>query len=452
MSDHHSAARGFWSTRLAFIFAATGSAVGLGNIWKFPYITGEYGGGAFVLAYLVCIAVVGLPLLVAEIAIGRRGGSSPAASIEALAVAEGYSRQWRWVGSLGNIAAFLILTFYSVIGGWSMAYLWYALSGRLSGRDAEPLLAMFPDLLASPGLLVFWHTLFMLLVVVVVSRGIGRGIERTVSVLMPAMLLLLLALVVYAFTTPAMGDSLAFMFRPDFSLLDTTGLLTALGHAFFTLSLGMSVMLAYGSHLHQRFSIVRSSLLIAALDTVIALLAGVAIFAIVFSNGLDPDAGPGLIFKTIPLALGDLALGYPLAVVFFFLLLFAAWSSAISLLEPTVEALETRWQWPRGRGSWLAGGLAWGIGVLCALSFNVLAHVQPLAGLTLFNLLDALTARILLPLTGLGIALFAGWVLSRRLMDDELGPGDQAWVGPWRFLIRYVTPLLVLAVFLFNLR
>lgn len=448
MTDQTAAGRGFWSSRLAFILAATGSAVGLGNIWKFPYIAGENGGGAFVLVYLVCIGLVGLPLLTAEILLGRRGASSPTDSLRRIAVAEGHSPLWRWAGSLGSIAAFMILCFYNVIGGWSLAYLWEAMNGVFTNTTPAHVQDLFKALLADPWQLIFWHTLFSLMVIIVVARGVSRGIEKAVSVLMPAMFILLLVLVAYAFTTEGFTRSLEFMFAPHFGDLTTGSVLEALGHAFFTLSLGMSVMVAYGSHLHEHISIPRTALIIAILDTAVALLAGIAIFAIVFSNGMEPDKGPGLIFQTIPLAFNALPAGWLLSTIFFFLLLFAAWSSAISVLEAPVEGLETKLGQPRPRVTWWTGGLAWLIGILCALSFNVLDQIL-LGGKILFDAMDFLTTNILLPLTGLLIAIFAGWILSNRSSIEELDEGIQQRV--WRWLIRYLTPGLVLLVLIYNL-
>lgn len=440
--------RSYWSSRLTFILAATGSAVGLGNIWKFPYIAGQHGGGAFVLVYLLCIALIGLPLMIAEILIGRRGGRAPADSIAHLAQADERSTRWRWAGTLGTLTAFLILTFYSVIGGWTLSYLWDAV---LQGPGSDPgqVGQRFSMLLASPSRMLGWHTLFMLLTIGVVAGGIRQGIERAITVMMPALFLLLIALLAYSLTTVGIGASFRFMFSLDFSRLTTIGVLEALGQAFFTLSLGMSVMLAYGSHLRRSTPIPQAALTIVLLDTVVSLAVGIIIFAIAFSNDLDVGQGPGLLFQTLPLAFGNMAGGGLVAQVFFLLLLCAAWSSAISLLEPAVESLEARWGMPRLPAVALLGGIVWLIGILCALSFNVLAGFRPIAGLTLFDLLDFITANIMLPIAGLLIALFAGWVMTQSSTADEYGAN--AGFALWRLLIRYITPVLVIVVFLYNL-
>ena len=439
-----------WSNRLAFILAATGSAVGLGNIWKFPYITGENGGGAFVLVYLGCISLVGLPLMMAEILVGRRGGSSPSLSFKHLAKESGASSIWSLAGTLGVLGSFLILTFYSVIGGWATAYLWHAVAGAFQGGDVEQINGLFDALLSSPLEMTFWHTLFMALTIFVVSRGVNRGIERTVSILMPAMFALLMFLVIYAFTTGAAGASLTFLFSPDFSKLTTAGVLSALGHAFFTLSLGMSNILTYGSYLPRHISIATASVTVSILDTVVALLAGIAIFSVVFANGMAPGAGPGLVFQTLPLAFGSMTGGYLVGVGFFFMLVFAAWSSAISVTEPTVSRLIAVYGMERRKASILTGLVAWSIGLLTVLSFNLLADFKPIMGKTIFDFLDYLTANIMLPLTGLMVALFVGWVMKKEFSREELEINEslhKLWIG----CLRYITPILVLVVFIYNL-
>ena len=439
-----------WGSRLAFVLAAAGSAVGLGNIWKFPYITGENGGGAFVVVYLACIALIGLPILMAEVLIGRRGGQSPARSMALLARREGRSRAWVLVGWSGMVGSFVILSFYSIIAGWAVSYMVHAAAGDFSGAGAERIGSLFSDLLASPLQLVAWHTVFMAMTAAVVARGVRRGLERAVTVLMPGLFLLLLVLVGYAMTTGAFGRGVAFLFAADFSRLSTTAVLTALGHAFFTLSLGMGIMMAYGSYLPRRTSIAGTAVTVSVMDTVVALLAGLAIFPVVFANNLEPAAGPGLIFQTLPLAFGQMPGGVLIGSAFFVLLTLAAWTSSISLLEPTVEWLQDQRGVGRGAAALGAAGAVWALGIVSALSFNVWSDVS-LFGRGLFDLLDFLTANIMLPLTGLLAALFAGWGMSRASTADELEMGDGPAYRTWRFVIRYVTPLAVAAVFVHNL-
>ncbi len=450
------AKRGLWSSRLAFILAATGSAVGLGNIWKFPYITGENGGGAFVLVYLLCIAAVGLPIMMAEVLIGRRGGHSPVQSLRLIAERDRLKPAWRMVGAVGVLAGFLILSFYSVIGGWAVSYVGTAASGQLVGQSAEAVGAIFSNLLGDPLTLLLWHTVFMALVMFVVAKGVRAGLERAVSILMPGLFVLLLIAVGYAMTSGEFGRAVSFLFQPDFSKLSTSGILVALGHAFFTLSLGMAVMMAYGSYLPKNVSIAKTSMAVSVIDTGVALLAGLAIFPIVFANGLEPGAGPGLIFQTLPLAFGQMPMGSLFGTLFFVLLIFAAWTSGISLLEPIVEWLEERKGMNRTASTLGAGVVCWALGIASILSLNLWSDFAPLGsiamfeGKTIFDLLDFFTANILLPLGGLLVAVFAGWVMSREAVEKEL-----ALSGPmfrlWYLTIRYFTPVAVAAVFIYNL-
>jgi len=450
------AARGLWSSRLAFILAATGSAVGLGNIWKFPYVTGENGGGAFVLVYLLCIAIIGIPILMAEVFIGRNGRHNPITSMRLVAERNLKSPAWRVSAIVGMIAAFVILSFYSVIGGWSASYVGHAAMGDFTGGTAESIGELFGSLLASPGQLLIWHTIFMALVVMVVSRGLKGGLEKAATILMPALFVLLLSAVGYATTTGYFGDALSFLFTPDFSALTINGVLIALGHAFFTLSLGMAIMMAYGSYLGRDISIARTAISVAVMDTVVALLAGLAIFPVVFANGLEAGAGPGLIFQTLPLAFGNMPMGGLFGTLFFVLLLFAAWTSGISLLEPVVEWVEEKTSLARTGSAVLVGVLCWLLGIASILSLNVWADVAPLGmferfeGKTIFDLLDFFTANIMLPLSGLLTALFVGWFVAKESLKLDLGldgAGFQLWFG----LIRFVTPVAVLIVFAYNL-
>ena len=450
------AQRGLWSSRLAFILAATGSAVGLGNIWKFPYVTGENGGGAFVLVYLLCIAIIGIPIMMAEVMIGRRGGHSPVNSIKAIAQRDGLNPAWKLVGAVGILAGFLILSFYSVIGGWAISYVGTTASGQLSGQTADAVGAIFSGLLSNPGTLLLWHTVFMALVMLVVAKGVRSGLERAVSILMPALFVLLLIVVGYAMTTGHFGQAAAFLFQPDFSKLTTSGVLVALGHAFFTLSLGMAVMMAYGSYLPKKISIAKTSITVSVIDTGVALLAGLAIFPIVFANGLEPGAGPGLIFQTLPLAFGQMPMGSLFGTLFFVLLIFAAWTSGISLLEPIVEWLEEQKGMSRTVSTLGAGVVCWALGIASILSLNLWADFAPLGfipmleGKTIFDLLDFFTANILLPLGGLLVALMAGWVMSKPAMEKELAlsPGT---FNLWFVTVRFITPIAVGVVFIYNL-
>ncbi|MBK1731834.1 sodium-dependent transporter [Thiococcus pfennigii] len=438
---------GMWSSRLAFILAATGSAVGLGNIWRFPYTAGEYGGGAFVLVYLICVAAIGIPIMMAEIMLGRRGRQSPINTMLALARQEGRTEAWQLLGWLGIVCGFLILSFYSVIAGWTMAYVVRAAAGVFHGADAAAIAAAFDGFVADPERLLAWHTIFMVMVVLVVARGVASGLERAVRFLMPALFVLLVALVGYAMTTDHFAAGLSFLFRPDFSKLSGEGILSAMGQAFFSLSLGMGAIMIYGSYLNSQASIARNTVIIAGLDTLVALLAGLAIFPIVFAQGLAPEQGTGLVFKVLPIAFGQMPGGQLFGTVFFLLLVFAAWTSAISLLEPMVAWLVENLSLGRVRASVLAGMTVWLLGVACLLSLNVWSEIT-VFGLGFLALFDFLTANILLPLGGLLIAVFAGWVLSRAASVDEFAMGEGLGYRLWRLLIRFVAPIAVAIVFL----
>ncbi len=452
----HQQAGNLWSSRMAFILAAVGSAVGLGNIWKFPYITGENGGGAFVLVYLACIAIVGIPVLIAEVMIGRRGGQSPVASMQTLTTTEGTAKGWRLIGWNGIIASFLVLSFYSVIGGWALSYVGKAASGMFTGADADAIGGAFGGMLSSTSDLLLWHSVFMAIVILIVGRGIRSGMEKAINTLMPLLFVLLFIMVGYAMTTGHFGEAVSFMFSPDFSKLTTEGVLTALGHAAFTLSIGIGVMMAYGSYLPQNVNIARTAMSIAVMDTGVALLAGLAIFPLVFANGLEPGAGPGLIFVTLPLAFGQMTGGVIFGTLFFALLLVAAITSAISMLEPVVEWLEEHKGISRAKSA-LFGGLAiWLVGIGTVLSFNAWADFHPLGGIaffegkTVFDLLDFLVSNLMMPLGGLAIALFAGWAMKRQGLDDEIGLKGGMY-SAFMFVLRYLTPAGIAVVFLYNL-
>lgn len=447
MAQDNQSIHGQWSGRWAFILAATGSAVGLGNIWKFPYITGENGGGAFVLVYLVCIAIVGIPIMMAEILLGRRGRSTPINSMRRLTTEVGASGWWQAIGWFGMLAGFIILSFYSVIAGWAISYIPAMGSGAFAGADADFVANQFGELLSSPWVLMFWHTLFMVMTMAVVMRGVRNGLEKAVRFLMPALFALLILMVGYSMSMGEFMHGVSFLFSPDFSQLTSTGVLIALGHAFFTLSLGMGAIMIYGSYLPSDISITKTTFIIAGTDTLVALLAGLAIFPIVFANGLEPGAGPGLIFQTLPIAFGQMPMGSFFGLLFFVLLTFAAWSSAISAIEPAVTWLIENRGMSRKAASVLAGLVTWTLGIGTVLSFNVWSEAT-LFGKTFFDILDFVASNILLPLGGLLIAVFAAWLAPKILTQDELGLGDTRGYHIWRFLARYITPVAVILVFL----
>lgn len=437
---------GQWSSRMMFVLAATGSAVGLGNIWKFPYITGENGGGAFVLVYLLCIALIGVPIMMAEILLGRRGRQSPINTMSALAADEGRSQIWSLLGWFGVIAGFLILSYYSVIAGWALSYVFRTASGMFQGVTADGAQSIFTALVSDPEKLLAWHTLFMLMTMIVVARGVKQGLEKAVAYLMPALFILLIVLVFYSVTTGYFGKGASYLFNADFSKLTAESVLTAMGHAFFTLSLGMGAIMVYGSYLPKDTSIAKASMLIALADTAVALLAGLVIFPIVFANNLEPAAGPGLIFQTLPIAFGQMDAGVLIGTLFFILLVFAAWTSSISLIEPAVAWLVENHGMNRLYASVFLGITTWFIGLGSMLSFNIWSDYK-LFGLNFFNLLDKLTASIMLPLGGLFIAVFAGWLMKVESSKNELNTAKNGYTV-WLILIRYISPVAVMVVFL----
>lgn len=437
---------GEWSSRFAYILAATGSAVGLGNIWKFPYITGENGGGAFVLVYLACVAAIGIPIMIAESMMGRRGRQSPINTLETLSTEADANKNWHYLGWMGVIAGVLILSYYSVIAGWASAYVFKAFFGGFSS-DAEVVKASFDGLIASPVQLVFWHTIFMVATMSVVMRGVSSGLERAVQLLMPALLALLILLVAYAMTTGEYYfQGLSFLFSPDFSEIDSDAVLTAMGHAFFTLGLGMGAIMVYGSYLPSHVSIAKTSLYIAGADTIVALLAGIAIFPLVFANGLEPGSGPGLIFQTLPIAFGNMTGGWLFGILFFVLLVFAALTSSISLIEPMVAWMIENKGFSRVKASVVSGVTTWALGVSVAFSFNIWSGFK-LFDKTIFNFLDYLTANLMLPIGGFCIAVFAGWIMHQKHVEEELDLPEQQF-NQWKFLITYIAPTAVFIVFL----
>jgi NSS family neurotransmitter:Na+ symporter len=450
MTSKRVSIHGQWSSRIAFILAATGSAVGLGNIWKFPYITGENGGGTFVLVYLVCIALIGIPIMMAEILIGRRGRQSPINTMAALAEEEQRSRGWVALGWMGVIAGFLILSYYSVIAGWALSYVFRTASGTFIGATADGVNSLFGALVSDPERLLAWHTIFMVMTMIVVSRGVKHGLESAVRYLMPALLFLLLMTVAYSMTTGHFMQGLEFLFTPG--KITGQAILIAMGHAFFTLSLGMGAIMVYGSYLPRGMSITQATFMIAIADTVVALLAGMAIFPIVFANGLEPGAGPGLIFKTLPLAFGHMEAGTLVGTSFFILLVFAAWTSAISLIEPAVAWLVENWGLSRIYASVWVGIVTWTLGLGTIFSFNIWEDKTwsipfLFENKNFFDTLDFLTANVMLPLGGLFIAIFAAWLMRGSSTRDELNTRETVY-RVWHFLVKYVTPVAVIIVFL----
>ncbi|RUR36019.1 sodium-dependent transporter [Vreelandella populi] len=434
-----------WLGRWGFVLAATGSAVGLGNIWKFPYITGEYGGGAFVLVYLACIFAVGVPVMMSEIAFGRRGRGSPIDAIRRVVNESGRSSAWSLLGWMAMLCGFLILSFYVVVAGWSFSYLWKMLTGGLAGTSVDDMAAVFGANNANPLNLGFWSTLVTLITMVIVGKGVQEGIEKSVGWMMPGLVIMLLLLIVFGMFSGGFGDAVRFLFSFNAGSLSSEGMLAALGHAFFTLSLASGAILTYGSYLPKGASIGRTSISVAIADTAVALMAGLAIFPVIFANGMNPGEGPGLIFMSLPLAFQAMPLGTLFGILFFVMLSMAALTSSISMVEATVSWLCDNKGFSRRSAAWSTGIVLWLISTAAMLSFNVGAD-WTLAGKTFFDWLDYITSRWMMPLGGLGTVVLAGFVLKNETFRDELGLAPLPY-ALWLAMVRYVSPLGILVIF-----
>jgi NSS family neurotransmitter:Na+ symporter len=438
-----------WSSRLTFLLAAIGFAVGLGNIWRFPYIAGQNGGSAFVIIYLLVVFGIGAPLVAAELMIGRRGGMSPVPSMRKVAAEAGASAHWGLVGVIALVATFLILTFYTVVAGWAADYLFRASIGSFRGITAEQSSAMFDGLLASPWRLAFWQAVIVATTIFISSRGITRGIERASLILMPMLFAILLLLAVYGMTTGGFTEAARFMLEPDFSEVGPDTVLVAIGQAFFSVGVAMGGMMTYGAYMPKNIHVMRSSLIIVSADTLVALVAGFAIFPIVFASGLSPAEGTGLVFLTLPIAFGSMPFGILIAILFFILLVAAALTSTIANLEPLVSWAEERRGVSRKAATVVAGLLILIVGSGSVLSFNVLSDFHPLGFLavfqdmTIYDATDYIASNVLLPLGGMLTAVFAGWFVTRDAAREELGIRHESAFRTWRFLIRFIAPVAI---------
>ena len=447
MAINRTSSHGEWSSRTAFILAATGSAVGLGNIWKFPYITGENGGGAFVLIYILCVMFIGIPIMLAEVYLGKRGRLNPIASIKYISEKENRSKNWRVIGLIGILAGILILSYYSVIAGWTMAYATRAAFGVINNIDAVGATLMFNDFVSDPERLLAWHTIFSIMTAIVVSKVVKSGLESAVVRLMPALLVLLLALVIFSAIEGDFVSGVKFMLYPDFSQVTWKTILIAMGQAFFSLSLGMGALMVYGSYLSSDISIPQTCVIVASLDTLVALLAGLAIFPIVISSGLEMTQGPGLIFQTLTVAFGAMPGGQLFGTLFFILLIFAAWTSSISLIEPMIIWMIEKYNITRIQAATISSGLAWLLGIGTIISFNIGSEIK-IFNMNIFETLDYLTSNILLPLGGIMITIYVSWLISKESINKELNIKSNILRYIWYFSARFVAPIAVIMVML----
>ena len=409
MSERNKHKRDFFSSKFGVIAAAAGSAIGLGNIWKFPYITGVYGGAAFLFVYLLFILAIGLPVMLSEFIIGRSSRRNAFGAFKVLAP----GTSWKYIGVLGVSAAFLILSFYCVVAGWSLQYVILSFENGFSNKSPEEIGAMFTSFTEAPIRPVITQLIFMLLTAAIVIIGIKKGIEKYSKILMPVLVVILIILCIKSVSLEGAKAGLVFLFNPDFSKLTGDGILVALGHAFFTLSIGMGALITYGSYIRENNNMANIAVNVTVADTVIAILAGIAIFPAVFAFGIEPGEGPGLIFITLPNVFHQMQGGYIFSVLFFILLSIAALTSSISILEVVVAYFMEEFEIGRKLSTVIAAILISVLGVLCSLSMGVLSPFT-LFGLNIFDLIDWISTNMLLPIGGLLIALFIGWFFRRN--------------------------------------
>jgi NSS family neurotransmitter:Na+ symporter len=436
-------------SRIGIVLAAAGSAVGLGNIWKFPYITGEYGGGAFLFVYLGFIIVIGLPVMLSELMIGRTARRNAFGSFKKLAP----GTKWFVTGFLGVAAAYLILSFYGVVAGWSLHYATEAIKGNLSGKSPAEFEALFFDFISLPIKPVLWQLLFMVLTSVIVLLGIKKGIERFSKILMPVLVLILIILMVRSITLPGASKGLAFLFKPEFGKLTREGILNALGHAFFSLSLGMGTLITYGSYVRKQNNLGKTALQVTIADTLIALMAALVIIPAVFAFGIAPGKGPGLVFITLPNVFQQMPGGIIFSTLFFVLLGVAALTSSISILEVVVTFLVEELKVGRCAATLIAGSTVSVVGVFCSLSMGRLSSPVFL-GLNFFNTLDFFAANVFLPYGGLLIALFIGWHYGKKKTLTALSNEGEIKIGYINLLLfslRYIAPIAIFLVSLYGI-
>ena len=435
---------GAWIGKWTFILAATGSAVGLGNIWGFPYKAGTNGGGAFVLIYLACIVVIGIPIMISEIIIGRRAGNSPINAMRRVSIDSNQSSLWQFVGWSGIFGGALILSFFSVIAGICLNYIFISAtsSGAISASD------QFGSVISSPGNLLFWHSLFMILTALIVSAGVKDGIGKMVKILMPMLGFLMIFMVIYSMINGNFSQAISFLFAPDFSQVTSDTVLQAMGQAFFSLSLGMGSIMAYGAYMPKDQRVINTSFTVGSLDTLVAILAGLAIFPIIFAFNLEPGSGPGLVFVSMLSAFNQMEFGYLIGPLFFVLLSVAALSSSISLLEPGVAFLAEEQILSRRRAAEIISFFVWVLGIGSALSFNIWSDFYLISDRNFLDSMDFIANQILLPLGGMLIAIFVGWFMKESLIKDEIGQINPIVYKLWRFFVKFVAPTCVAYIFL----
>ncbi len=453
----HASGQEQWSSWRGFLLAAIGFSVGLGNIWRFPYVAGENGGSAFVIIYLACAFVIGLPLLVSELAIGRLGRLDPAGSYRAVAQAAGRSPAWGAVGTLAILCVFAVLSFYTVLSGWTFDYFVRGVTGRFEGIDADASTSMFAGLMNNPWRLLFWHTVVNLLIIVIIRRGVQKGVEKAAKVLMPVLFGALIVMVGYSAVAGDLMAALQFLLEPDFSKVTPKVFMIAVGQAFFSVGVAMATMITFGAYLPDHISIPKSSVIIILADTGVAMLAGLVIFPLVFAFGLAPAEGPGLIFQTLPIAFGQMPGGVAFGAVFFLLLIVAAMSSCLGGAEAAVSWIDERFSIPRQKGILWFVGTIWLIGIATILSlgqwsdFYPLAFIPALAEETIFDVLEWLAANILLLIGATLTSILVGWLLPKEMKLQGLGIRDGVLYAFVNAMMRYVIPIVLVTALVLGL-
>ncbi|MDT8860230.1 sodium-dependent transporter [Alkalihalobacillus sp. MEB130] len=435
-----------WNSKLGFIFAAAGSAIGLGAIWKFPYVAGTGGGGAFFLVFLLFTLLLGAPLLLGEFVIGRRTQSDAITAYQKIAL----NSYWGWIGKLGVITCFILLSFYSVVGGWIILYLFEAIRGGLNGLSQDQFGPLFGEMISEPITTLFAQFLFILLTILVVAKGVQKGIERASKIMMPALFILFLLLVIRSVSLEGASEGIKFFLYPDFSKLTSEVILLALGQAFFTLSLGVSAMVTYASYLPKTQNLPKSMFSIILMNLLIVLLAGLAIFPGVFSFGLEPDAGPVLIFAVLPAVFSQMQFGLLFFIAFLLLFLFAALTSAFSMIEIIVAAMTRKDRSKRKKATWIAGLSIFVVGIPSCLSYGLMSDVL-VFNLTIFDLFDFAVSNVFIPLGALLISIFIPLKLSKSELMEEISLGSKkrkVFFLVWYYLLKYFTPLAIVLVFL----
>ncbi|MBI3546286.1 MAG: sodium-dependent transporter [Gammaproteobacteria bacterium] len=443
-----------WSSPSMFVLAASGAAIGFNNFWQFPPLIAQYGGGAFLMVYLLCVLIIGLPLLMLEFALGRAGRASPVGTFRFLARRAHADPLWRLVGGMGIISVFLILSYLSVIAGWMLAYAWRAAFGIFVGLTADGMSAQFAQFVKDPEKQLFWHSLFMIMTMFAVGRGVRHGIQAVVQYMVPLLFIILFGLAIYAANTDAVVHALNVLFMPDFSKMSNTGVLAAMSHAFFSLGLGAGAMLMYGAYLGADAKVTRLSFYVVGADTLTGLLAAFVIFSVLFAANVDLSSGPSLVFQSLPLAFDHLPYGRIALTALLVLLAIVAWVSAVALAEPVMVWLSECFGMSLQRSTILCGVGAWALGIVTIFSFNDWAFSFKMFGvvkkLGFFDVLQVATAQVLLPLSGILIAVFAGWALKPAMLREVLHWRASWMFSVWLWLIRLVIPVLLLII-IFNL-